>query len=173
MPEMATGTSAWEITQVLDEDRASIEAVRELFKEYHEWLGEVVCSVRLAEEIGSLPGPYAAPAGRLFIARGCSESRPLGCVGVRPHEGTACEIKRLYVRPEARGAGLGDALVTHAIAAARELGYATALVTTLPQAMPVAATMYERRGFVETEPFLDHSHVGEGVPMIYLRLALT
>jgi carbonic anhydrase len=161
----------WRIASVADDDTQSIEQVRELFAEYHRWLGEVVCSARLAEEIVSLPGPYAAPAGRLFIARDRAEA-PTGCIGVRPHESERCEIKRLYVRPLARGTGLGRALVERAIEAASALGYAEALITTLPDAMPVAAAMYARLGFKETEPFFDHSHVEKQVPMTYLRLVL-
>lgn len=161
----------WRIDRVADDDVEMLEQVRELFREYHEWLGEVVCSVRLAEEIASLPGPYASPAGRLYLASGLG-GEAIGCIGVRPHHGAACEIKRLYVRPGTRGAGLGGALIRVAIEAACELGYAEALVTTLPDTMPVAAGMYERLGFSATEPFLDHSHVDEGVRMIYLRLEL-
>jgi GNAT superfamily N-acetyltransferase len=161
----------WRIEQVLDDDQQAIEQVRELFAEYHRWLGEVVCSARLGEEIVSLPGPYAAPAGRLFIARDLA-GVPTGCIGVRPHEGERCEIKRLYVRRVARGTGLGRALIEQAIEAAAALGYAEALVTTLPDTMPVAAAMYARLGFTETEPFFDHSHVEKQVPMTYLRLVL-
>jgi GNAT superfamily N-acetyltransferase len=160
------------IDRVADDDVARLGQVRELFREYHEWLGEVVCSVRLAEEIASLPGPYAEPTGALFLATLAGESEPIGCIGVRPHHGDSAEIKRLYVRTGARGAGVGRALIGTAIDAARELGYAEALVTTLPDSMPVAAAMYERLGFEETAPFLDHSHVGEGVRMTYLRLQL-
>jgi len=97
---------------------------------------------------------------------------PIGCIGVRPHHGASCEIKRLYVRPQARGTGLGSALIRVAIEASRELGYAEALVTTLPDSMPVAAAMYERLGFEDTEPFLDMSYVDESVRMTYLRLGL-
>jgi GNAT superfamily N-acetyltransferase len=157
--------------RVADDDYERLELVRELFAEYHEWLGEVVCSARLAEEIAALPGPYAEPAGRLFLALDTSR-RAVGCIGVRPHEAARCEIKRLYVRPVARGTGLGRELIEVAIGTARDLGYAEALVTTLPETMPVAAAMYERLGFVETDPFFDHSHVERQVPMSYLRLAL-
>lgn len=159
------------IVEVADDDATRLEQVRELFREYHEWLGEVVCSVRLAEEIAELPGPYASPHGRLYLAR-AEDGTPAACIGVRPHHGAAAEIKRLYVRPAWRGTGLGSALIRLAIDAARELGYAEALVTTLPETMPVAAAMYERLGFEPTEPFLDHSHVDERVPMAYLRLGL-
>ena len=161
----------WHIAHVADDDLASLDVVRELFSEYHEWLGAAVCSIRLAEEIANLPGPYAAPSGRLYLATGPS-GVAAGCIGVRPHSGSACEIKRLYVRPEARGSGLGSALVSAGIATARELGYTEALVTTLPDSMPVAAAMYERLGFERVQPFLDHSHVDEAVEMLYLRLTL-
>jgi len=163
--------SEWRIEQVADDDEAALGEVRDLFAEYHEWLGAVVCSARLAEEIANLPGPYASPSGRLWLARSDS-GEPVGCIGVRRHEGRRAEIKRLYVRPEARATGLGSALISEAIDAARQLRYEEALITTLPDMMPVAAAMYERLGFTETEPFFDHSHVGEDVPMTYLSLEL-
>lgn len=179
---------AWEIVRAPDDDAHVIEEVRELFREYHAWLGEVVCSRRLSEEIADLPGPYAAPAGRLFLARtraaegvpeegapvvrAAAAGTALGCVGVRPHHADACEVKRLYVTREARGTGLGRALLETALAAAREIGYREALVTTLPDAMPTAREMYLRHGFEPTAPFVDHSHVDEGVRLEYLRLEL-
>ena len=163
--------SEWLIVRVADHDAETLDAVRKLFTEYHEWLGEVVCSARLAEEIAGLPGPYARPTGAVFLAR-ATDGTALGCIGVRPHEATRAEIKRLYVRPAARGTGLGRALITTAIGEARELGYREALVSTLPETMPVAAAMYERLGFEETAPFFDHSGVGEDAPMRYLRLVL-
>jgi len=86
--------SEWRIETVADDDFETLELVRELFAEYHEWLGAVVCSARLAEEIADLPGPYASPDGRLWIARDES-GRPVGCIGVRRHEGRRAEIKRL------------------------------------------------------------------------------
>ena len=163
--------SEWRIEQVADDDEAALGEVRVLFAEYHEWLGQVVCSARLAEEIASLPGPYASPSGRLWLARSVS-GEPVGCIGLRRHEDDRAEIKRLSVRPSERGSGLGSALVAHAIEAARAIGYREALITTLPEMMPVAASMYARLGFEQTEAFFDHSHVGEDVPMSYLRLAL-
>ncbi len=153
------------------ETSADFEAVRELFAEYHEWLGEVVCSRRLAEEIASLPGPYAAPEGRLLLARnGAGDA--VGVVGIRPHHADACEMKRLYVRPAARGGGLGRMLAEKAIEAARELGYRRVLLTTLPDTMRGALAMYERLGFRPTDAFLDHSHVSEDVQMLYMVLDL-
>ena len=162
----------WRIERVADDDTERIQLVVELFREYQAWLGKAVCSLRLAEEIATLPGPYSAPEGRLYLATS-DEGVALGCVGVRSHHGSASEIKRLYVRPAARQTGLGGTLIRVAIEAAREMGYAEALVTTLPETMPVAATMYERLGFLPTEPFLDMSFVDESVQMAYLRLSLS
>ncbi len=149
------------------ETPADFEAVRELFAEYHAWLGEVVCSRRLAEEIASLPGPYAAPEGRLLLARSDSGD-VVGVIGVRPHHAYACEMKRLYVRPSSRGGGLGRMLAEKAIEAARELGYGRVLLTTLPDMMRDALRLYERLGFRPTDAFLDHSYVSEDVGMFYM-----
>ncbi len=164
----------WRIERVTDATPLLIEAARELFVEYHEWLGEVVCSARLAEEIASLPGPYTPPAGRLLLAFD-TDGAVAGVVGVRPLEDArprACEIKRLYVRPTSRGGGLGRLLAEQAIQVARDLGYEEAMLTTLPSTMETALALYRSLGFTETEPFVDHSHVDEGIEMLYMRLSL-
>ena len=148
-----------------------VAQVRELFVEYHEWLGEVVCSYRLAEEIASLPGVYAPPEGRLLLAIS-AQCGPVGVIGVRPFQPGICEMKRLYVRPASRGLGLGRLLVHQALDAAKELGYQEVRLTTLPETMDLALALYREFGFEETEPFTDHSHVDEDVPMLYMRRRL-
>lgn len=166
--------SAWRIEVVDGADEARVESARTLFAEYHAWLGEMVCSRSLGAETDALPGVYAPPAGRLLLALDETLDTPLGIVGVRPssQSPTEAEIKRLYVRDCARGAGLGHALAAEALNAAREMGYVEALLTTLPGSMSVALGMYRRLGFEESEPFYDHSHVAEGTPMSFMRRAL-
>jgi carbonic anhydrase len=162
------------ISSVTD-DAGDLEAVRELFAEYHEWLSEVVFSQRLAEEIVELPGPYAEPQGQLLLARG-EDGGALGVIGVRPHRDAPgdgvrpedCELKRLFVREEARGCGLGRALTEAAMEAAREIGYRRALLTTIPGAMDRALHMYEGLGFRVMDPFYDTSHVHEDVELIFM-----
>jgi GNAT superfamily N-acetyltransferase len=93
---------------------------RALFQEYAASLGVDLGFQGFAEELLDLPGEYAPPGGELFLAR--SGGRVVGCVALRALGDGIGEMKRLYLRPEARGQGLGRALAERAIAAARERG---------------------------------------------------
>jgi len=105
-----------------------------------------------AVELAGLPGKYAAPRGALLLARdtagaalGCAALRPLGNDGV-------CEMKRLFLVPEARGTGLGRALAEAVVAAGRERGYREIRLDTLPS-MASAIALYERLGFARIDPY--------------------
>jgi GNAT superfamily N-acetyltransferase len=125
-----------------------IAAATTLFREYADWLGVDLSFQGFEAELASLPGKYAPPSGELMLA--CSPvGDALGCAAMRSLAGTAvCEMKRLYVRPAARGLGIGAALVAAIIRSAEEFGYAEMKLDTLAR-LPEAFALYKRFGFLE------------------------
>lgn len=128
----------------------TLEAIRQLFREYQEWLGVDLCFQGFEAELAALPGKYAPPRGALLLAMDTAEA--VGCVGVRSLAGDACEMKRLYVRPQRRGHGVGRSLAVAAIAAAREAGYRLMRLDTLER-LREAMRLYESLGFVRVSPY--------------------
>ncbi len=128
---------------------------RTLFEEYAHWLGVDLCFQGFAAELANLPGDYAAPQGRLFIARDPSTGTAAGCVALRPLEGGTCEMKRLYVRPPFRGTGLGARLAALVIDSARQSGYRRLVLDTLGHMQP-AIGLYRRLGFTEIAAYYDN-----------------
>jgi GNAT superfamily N-acetyltransferase len=103
------------------ESPEQIAEARRLFQEYADGLGVDLCFQNFERELASLPGDYARPNGRLLLAM--DGSRTAGCVALRPLEPGVCEMKRLYVRPDFRGTGLGRWLAVGIMAEGRGIGY--------------------------------------------------
>src|SRR5690349_14674479 len=131
---------------------ADADEARRLFREYEAALGVDLAFQGFDRELEGLPGAYARPEGRLLVARLGDET--VGCVAMRPLAPGICEMKRLFVRPEARGHGVGRALAAAVIDAAREERYERMRLDTLPQ-MVEAHPLYESLGFREIEPYYD------------------
>jgi len=131
-----------------------IDAASLLFEAYAASLPVALEYQGFDTEIAELPGKYASPEGELLIAWN-PQGQAIGCVGLRPLiEGLRCEMKRLYVAPEARGLGLGKALAKAIAEAARKRGYSELYLDTLPT-MRSASRIYEKMGFRRIEPYYE------------------
>lgn len=142
-----------------------------LFYAYAGSLGIDLSFQNFDAEMAAMPGKYRAPEGELLLARN-DAGIPIGCVGLRPlpgsdSAGNVCEMKRLYVTPAGRGAGVGKALASSIIAAAEGLGYAEMRLDTLPR-MAAALKMYRAFGFEDIGAYYDTPL--EGTHFLALRL---
>ena len=148
------------------ETPAQIAQARELFLEYAQSLGFSLCFQNFDKELAGLPGGYAPPEGRLLLAE--YEGQLAGCVALHTLEPGICEMKRLYLRPQFRGKGLGRALADHIIAEARQIGYQRIRLDTVEPAMKDAVAMYRRIGFREIAPYCANPIAGA----LYMELSL-
>lgn len=154
----------FEITRARTAD--DVATVARLFRDYAASLPVDLGYQDFEAELAALPGKYAPPTGELLLARDAS-GKVLGCVGLRPLEGEACEMKRLYLLPASRGRGVGKALAGAVVEAARGLGYRELRLDTLAS-MTTAAALYERMGFERIAPYYAPTPPGT----IFMRLAL-
>jgi GNAT superfamily N-acetyltransferase len=140
-----------DITQA--ETKEQIAAVQNLWRDYTKWaatlmdyamVGTPPTFEGLEEELAGLPGVYVPPSGRLLLAT--HEGKPAGTVALKPHTAVEGELKRLYVRPDFRGHGIGQALVAALLDEARAVGYQR-LVLDSHILMKSAHALYEAAGF--------------------------
>ena len=158
--------AAYQIQPVRSAD--DLGATIRLFEAYAASLPVDLAYQGFAAELAGLPGNYAPPDGDLLLARN-GAGAAIGCVALRPMaDPGSCEMKRLYVSPQARGLGLGKALVESVIATARQIGYRRMRLDTLPS-MAMAIDLYRARGFVPIPPYYDTAPPGT----IFLALKLT
>lgn len=140
---------------------SEIEAVRDLFRDYARALDVDLCFQNFESELAQLPGDYAAPRGTLLVAR--VNAKVAGCCAVRPLDNSdypnACEMKRLFTRPDFRGLGLGRSLVEAILAFAQQAGYDCMLLDTLSD-MEAARALYEDLGFEEIPPYYHNPIAG-------------
>lgn len=148
------------------ESSAHIAQARELFLEYAQSLNFSLCFQSFDKELASLPGDYAPPDGRLLLAE--YDGRLAGCIAMHRLDADICEMKRLYLRPEFRGKGLGRALAETIISEARRAGYKRMRLDTVEPVMKTAVEIYRKLGFKEIAPYRPNPVAGT----IYLELEL-
>lgn len=141
-----------------------LASVVDCFKAYTAWLDEDLTHQNYNAELNGLPGKYASPAGALLLAVDSTTDAVLGCIALRPislesiylesrSEGLRyCELKRLFVYPEARGRRVAKTLLVEAQKRARDEGYDEMLLDTLSK-MAAAINLYKSEGFMQVEPY--------------------
>jgi len=165
-----------EILQIRPATSADLPHVRAMLREYVEWIGLDLAFQEIAAEFDGLPGEYVPPRGALFVAVEATESadgaavgategadgtdgtdggpRYLAMIAMRPLDAATAEMKRLFVRPDARGRGLARQLISRLCDEARRLNYTEIRLDTLPN-MGEAQALYETYGFVDIEPYYE------------------
>ena len=137
------------------ESGPELEEIRDLFLEYARSLDFNLCFQSFDKELLELPGRYAPPQGRLILCRVNGASA--GCIAVKPLRGDGlCEMKRLFVRPEFRGKGLGLKLAVRLIEDAKQIGYHAMRLDTIAGQMDAAIAVYRGLGFKEIPPYYDN-----------------
>ena len=142
------------MTIVSAETAEQIEQAGHLFREYQSWLQIDLCFQNFEKELAQLPGDYAQPAGRLLLAY--EDSQLAGCVALRKLDEAICEMKRLFLREEFRGRGLGHQLIAAIIQEAKQIGYERMRLDTLPPKMNDAIALYQTYGFKQIERYYDN-----------------
>lgn len=135
-----------------------IDSIKELFTEYKNMLVETYkdvegvssCFGSFQEELDTIKDKYSLPKGRLYIAK--YNGKIAGCAGLRPLNNHCCEVKRLYVRNEFRGLGIGKLLMEYIIKAGKESDYDLIVLDTFSH-LGRAVDLYYKLGFKETKKY--------------------
>jgi putative acetyltransferase len=142
-----------EIRIVDGHEQPWVDTVRGLFEEYSRGVGVDLCFQNFSKELAELPGDYRPPRGALLIA--LADGATAGCIALHAWDADVAEMKRLYVRPTARGSGLGRELTVATIDRARSAGYRRLRLDTLPS-MQSAIALYRSLGFTEISPYREN-----------------
>ena len=135
------------------------EVVKALFKEYSQIKGAESCFVSFDKELADLNAFYSG--GALLV--GCEENDPVACIAIKKLNGTTCEAKRLFIKPENRGKGYARIMLNTMLEKAKELGFAEVTFTTKPAVMQIGYGLYKRMGFEE---------IGEENGTVSMRMAV-
>lgn len=124
-------------------------AVQAIFREYVQSTQADLGFQNYDTEFANLPGAYAQPQGCVMLVR--CHHRVVGCAALRKIDTVTCELKRVYLRPDARGNRSGKRLVLTMIKQARAIGYQSMCLDVLPE-FQTAQRLYENLGFTDAPP---------------------
>ncbi len=135
-----------DITIRIAKDSNDFEEAKEIILEYAGWLGIDLCFQNFDHEINNLQEMYAEPTGALILAS--VKNKTIGVAGIRKFENNDCELKRMYVKEEYRGLGIGRKILEYAIELAKKMNYDKMKLDT-HDSMKVAIKLYHDYGFRE------------------------
>lgn len=144
--------------RIVEAGAGSMQTAVALFREYAASLPFSLCFQGFDEELATLPGKYAPPAGCILLADDGREA--VGCIAMRPLAQLGpgvCEMKRMYVKPSHRGRGIGRLLAEGVLAQARAAGYRVMKLDSESD-MAAAVTLYRSLGFKDCERYNDDPH---------------
>jgi putative acetyltransferase len=154
------------VTIIAAASPAQVAHARELFLEYAASLGFSLCFQNFDAELAGLPGDYAPPDGRLLLAE--YDGQLAGCGALHRLEADICEMKRLYLRPQFRGKGIGRTMAERLMSEARAIGYKRMRLDTVGPVMKDAVAVYRKLGFKEIASYRENPMPGT----LYMELAL-
>ncbi|HKJ54700.1 MAG TPA: GNAT family N-acetyltransferase [Nitriliruptoraceae bacterium] len=135
-----------------------LDDVAELWGEYLRWANDQLdaefgfrmdIEAALAANLAD-PSPFEPPDGRLLLAFDDTGAVGIACLQrLRPD---TAEVKRMFVRPAARGCGVGKSLLDELVTAARSIGYDRVLLDSA-RFMDTAHAMYRSAGFTDIDPY--------------------
>ena len=141
----------------------------DLFREYAGQIDTDLSFQNFEEELANIEHQYSKPWGTLYLIY--QEEKPAGCFAIRKFESTICELKRMYLREEVRGSGLGKQMLLQSIETAKSMQYQKMRLDTLPTMKP-AIELYQKMGFYEIDPYRFNPITGSRFFEIDLDLAI-
>lgn len=141
------------ITHITNEGPA-LDAIRQLFREYEKELDENICFQSFEEELKEPLKKYGPPSGDLMLAYWDDEVA--GCIALtKMKTDGACEMKRLYVRPQFRKNKIGRILIEELLTSATERNYKIMRLDTFEKLQP-AVHLYKQYGFRNISAYYDN-----------------
>ena len=135
---------------LVEQEGDKLNTIRQLFREYAAELNEDLCFQSFEAEVQDPLKKYVRSGGAIVLAY--IDDEPAGCIAVMPMTGGACEMKRLYVKPQYRKTGLGKELVALLLELAKQKGFSVMQLDTLEKLQP-AIRLYEHFGFTNTSAY--------------------
>lgn len=139
--------------------------VKILIQEYLTYLGRDLSFQNIDKELNNPAEKYTPPVGEILVA--IENNELVGMVAYHKHSCERCEMKRLFVRPKARGKHVGDILVKEIIAHAIKAGYREMVLDTISP-LKEAISLYKKHGFIECEAYYNNPMAD----VIYMRKRL-